>query len=171
MASLSSRELRAIYPGCRSVIRIDTIWLATEPMDMRAETETTLARVIAVFGAAKPHCAYLFANCRANRIKALVHDGVGNRRAAATLAAEKAPRRARQVILIVVVRTCHKLRITQKSFASSSEWFTTTPPSVSSIPTSSKSSGSSPNQLLTSIEIFSGGIWSLRGSSTELRPV
>ncbi|MCI1021442.1 IS66 family insertion sequence element accessory protein TnpB [Pseudomonas putida] len=27
-------------------------------MDMRAGTETALARVIAVFGAAKPHCAY-----------------------------------------------------------------------------------------------------------------
>ena len=58
------------------MIRIDSIWLATEPMDMRAGTETALARVIAVFGAAKPHCAYLFANRRANRMKVLVHDGV-----------------------------------------------------------------------------------------------
>jgi len=33
------------------MIRIDAIWLATEPMDMRAGTETALARVIAVFGA------------------------------------------------------------------------------------------------------------------------
>ncbi|QHF03426.1 IS66 family insertion sequence element accessory protein TnpB [Pseudomonas syringae] len=52
-------------------------WLAIEPMDMRAGTETALARVVAVFGAAKPHCAYLLANRRANRIKVLVHDGVG----------------------------------------------------------------------------------------------
>jgi hypothetical protein len=59
------------------MIRIDAIWLATEPMDMRAGTETALARVIAVFGAAKPHCAYLFANRRASRMKVLVHDGVG----------------------------------------------------------------------------------------------
>ncbi|RMM06729.1 IS66 Orf2 like protein [Pseudomonas caricapapayae] len=43
------------------MIRIDAIWLATEPMDMRAGTDTALARVIAVFGAAQPHCAYLFA--------------------------------------------------------------------------------------------------------------
>ena len=43
------------------MIRIDAIWLATEPMDMRAGTETALARVIAVFGAAQPHCAYLSA--------------------------------------------------------------------------------------------------------------
>ena len=59
------------------MIRVDAIWLATQPMDMRAGTETALARVVAVFGAAKPHCAYLFANRRANRMKVLVHDGVG----------------------------------------------------------------------------------------------
>ena len=59
------------------MIRIDSIWLATEPMDMRAGPETALARVIAVFGAAKPHCAYLFANRRATRMKVLVHDGFG----------------------------------------------------------------------------------------------
>lgn len=59
------------------MIRIEAIWLATEHMDMRAGTETALARVIAVFGAAMPHCAYLFANRRANRMKVLVHDGIG----------------------------------------------------------------------------------------------
>ena len=45
------------------MIRIDSIWLATEPMDMRAGTETALARVVAVFGAAKPHCR-LYSHCR-----------------------------------------------------------------------------------------------------------
>jgi len=45
-------------------------------VDMRAGTETASALVIAVFGAAKPRCAYLFANRRANRMKVLVHDGV-----------------------------------------------------------------------------------------------
>ena len=59
------------------MIRVDAIWLATEPMDMRAGTDVALARVVAVFGAAKPHCAYLFANRRANRMKVLVHDGFG----------------------------------------------------------------------------------------------
>lgn len=44
---------------------------------MRAATETALARVIAMFGVATPHSAYLFANRRANRMKVLVHDGVG----------------------------------------------------------------------------------------------
>nr|WP_256204510.1 IS66 family insertion sequence element accessory protein TnpB [Pseudomonas sp. CBZ-4] len=48
------------------MIRIDAIWLATEPMDMRSGTEKALARVVAVFGAAQPHCAYLFANRRGN---------------------------------------------------------------------------------------------------------
>lgn len=55
------------------MIRIDAIWLATEPVDMRAGIETALTKVIAVFGVAEPHCAYLFAN----RMKVLVHDGVG----------------------------------------------------------------------------------------------
>ncbi|MBS3998378.1 MAG: IS66 family insertion sequence element accessory protein TnpB, partial [Hydrogenophaga sp.] len=59
------------------MIRIDALWLATEPLDMRAGTETALARVVAVFGAARPHHAYMFANRRANRMKALVHDGIG----------------------------------------------------------------------------------------------
>ena len=57
--------------------RIDAIWLATTPMDMRAGTDTALARVVGVFGAAHPHTAYLFANKRANRLKVLVHDGIG----------------------------------------------------------------------------------------------
>ncbi|KMM97144.1 IS66 family insertion sequence element accessory protein TnpB [Pseudomonas helleri] len=59
------------------MIRIDAIWLATEPMDMRSGTEKALARVVSVFGAAQSHCAYLFANRRGNRMKVLVHDGLG----------------------------------------------------------------------------------------------
>jgi len=59
------------------VIRIDAIWLAVDALDMRAGTDTALARVIKVFGAAHPHHAYLFANRRANRMKVLVHDGIG----------------------------------------------------------------------------------------------
>ena len=59
------------------MIRIDAIWLAVEPLDMRAGTETALARVVKVFGQARPHHAYLFANARANRLKVLVHDGIG----------------------------------------------------------------------------------------------
>jgi transposase len=60
-----------------AVIRIDAVWLAAEPLDMRAGTESALARVVCVFGEARAHHAYLFANRRANRIKLLVHDGIG----------------------------------------------------------------------------------------------
>ena len=59
------------------MIRIDEIWLATEPLDMRAGADTALARVVLVFGSARPHCDYLFANKRANRMKVLIHDGLG----------------------------------------------------------------------------------------------
>jgi transposase len=51
--------------------------LSVEPLDMRAGTETILARVVQVFGAAMPHHAYLFANRRGNRMKVLVHNGHG----------------------------------------------------------------------------------------------
>lgn len=59
------------------MIRIEAVWLAVEPIDMRAGTETALARVVRVFGEARAHHAYLFANRRCNRIKVLVHDGIG----------------------------------------------------------------------------------------------
>jgi hypothetical protein len=35
-----------------AVIRIDEVWLAVAPIDMRAGTDAALARVVAVFGAA-----------------------------------------------------------------------------------------------------------------------
>ena len=53
------------------------MWLAVEPLDLRIGLESALARVVAVFGAAQPHHAYLFTNRRINRIKVLVHDGFG----------------------------------------------------------------------------------------------
>ena len=59
------------------MIRVQAVWLAVEPLDMRSGTEAALARVVHVFGAAHPHHAYLFANRRANRMKVLVHDGIG----------------------------------------------------------------------------------------------
>jgi len=59
------------------MIRVEAVWLAVEPLDMRSGTESALARVVNVFGSARPHHAYLFANRRANRMKVLVHDGIG----------------------------------------------------------------------------------------------
>lgn len=59
------------------MIRIDAVWLAVEPLDLRIGLDSALARVVSVFGAARPHHAYLFTNRRGNRIKVLVHDGFG----------------------------------------------------------------------------------------------
>jgi transposase len=59
------------------MIRIDAMWLAAEPADMRAGTDRLLARVVQVFGAAQVHHGYLFANARGTRVKLLVHDGFG----------------------------------------------------------------------------------------------
>jgi transposase len=59
------------------VIRIDAVWLATEPVDMRAGADRLLAAVVEVFGAAQAHHGYLFGNARGTRIKLLVHDGFG----------------------------------------------------------------------------------------------
>jgi transposase len=59
------------------MIRIDAMWLAVEPIDMRAGAERLLARVVQVFGVAQAHHGYLFANARGTRVKLLVHDGFG----------------------------------------------------------------------------------------------
>ena len=59
------------------MIRVDALWLSTRPQDMRAGTESILAQVVRIFGEARPHHAYLFTNQRGNRLKVLVHDGVG----------------------------------------------------------------------------------------------
>ena len=59
------------------MIRVDAIWLSVQPLDMRAGTDTALARVLAVFGSAHPHHAYVFTNRRGDRLKVLVHDGIG----------------------------------------------------------------------------------------------
>lgn len=59
------------------MIRVEAVWLAVQPLDMRMGAEAALARVVNVFGAARPHHAYVFANRRADRMKVLVHDGIG----------------------------------------------------------------------------------------------
>ena len=59
------------------MIRIDALWLAVEPVDMRAGADRLLARVVQVFGASRAHHAYLFTNARATRVILLLHDGFG----------------------------------------------------------------------------------------------
>ena len=61
------------------MIRVDALWLSVAPLDMRAGMDTLLAQVVRVFGEARPHQAYLFANRRGTRMKVLIHDGQGIR--------------------------------------------------------------------------------------------
>ena len=63
--------------GVVAVIRIDTLWLCTQPQDMRAGADRLLNIVVNTVGAAQAHHGYLFANPRATRVKLLVHDGFG----------------------------------------------------------------------------------------------
>ena len=46
------------------MIRIDAVWLAVNPIDMRTGVDRLLASVVQVFGAAQAHHGYLFANAR-----------------------------------------------------------------------------------------------------------
>jgi hypothetical protein len=55
-----------------AVIRIDAVWLAVNPIDMRTGVDRLLASVVQVFGAAQAHHGYLFANARSTRIRLLV---------------------------------------------------------------------------------------------------
>lgn len=59
------------------MIRVDAVWLAVDPVDMRMGADRLLARVVQVFGAAQAHHGYLFANARSTRMKLLIHDGFG----------------------------------------------------------------------------------------------
>lgn len=69
--------MRSVDARVAAVIRVDAIWLSVQPLDMRAGADKALGRVVAVFGAAHPHHAYVFANRRGDRLKVLVHDGIG----------------------------------------------------------------------------------------------
>jgi len=60
------------------MIRIDTVWLALGASDLRGGIDRLLALVVRGFAlGAQPHCAYVFANRRADRLKVLVYDGAG----------------------------------------------------------------------------------------------
>lgn len=59
------------------MIRIDAVWLAVNPIDMRTGVDRLLGSVVEVFGRAQAHHGYIFANARASRIRLLVHDGFG----------------------------------------------------------------------------------------------
>jgi len=59
------------------VIKIEALWLCTQPLDMRGGAERLLAHVVQALGSARAHHGYVFANARSTRIKLLVHDGFG----------------------------------------------------------------------------------------------
>ena len=60
------------------MMRIDTVWLALGASDLRGGIDRLLALVVRGFAlGAQPHCAYVFANRRADRLKVLVYDGAG----------------------------------------------------------------------------------------------
>lgn len=54
--------LRCLAARVARVIRIEALWLSVAPLDRRAGMDTLLAQVVQVFGEARPHHAYLFAN-------------------------------------------------------------------------------------------------------------
>src|ERR1019366_692982 len=60
LAAVGGSRVRGMDARAAAVIRVDSVWLAIEPLDMRSGTEAALARVVRVFGAAHPHHAYLF---------------------------------------------------------------------------------------------------------------
>ena len=54
------------------MIRIDAVWLAVSPIDMRTDVDRLLASVVQVFGAAQAPRGYVFVNARSSRIRLLL---------------------------------------------------------------------------------------------------
>ncbi|WP_082447800.1 transposase [Xylophilus sp. Leaf220] len=68
LADQRCRRVRPVDSRGAQMVRVDAVWLTCEPLNMRAGTESVLGRVGQVFGEARPHHAYLFANRLANRM-------------------------------------------------------------------------------------------------------
>ena len=77
MAAGRSQRLCGLAARAAAVIRVECVWLAVEPLDMRAGTDAALARVVPVFGAAQAAPRLPVRQRHANRMKVLVHDGIG----------------------------------------------------------------------------------------------
>ncbi len=52
-------KLRPVAARRAAMIRVDTLWLSVDALDMRAGMESILARVVQVFGTTQPRHAYL----------------------------------------------------------------------------------------------------------------
>ena len=74
---VNAHLLRRLAARVARMIRVEALWLSAAPLDMRAGMDTLLAHMVRVFGEARAHHAYLFANLRGTRMKVLVHDGQG----------------------------------------------------------------------------------------------
>ena len=68
--------MRGVAARLAEMIRTEAVWMSVVPIDMRAGTDTLLARIVLVFGEARPHHAYLFANQRGTRPAANVCNSV-----------------------------------------------------------------------------------------------
>jgi transposase len=77
VAGIGRRADDGLDARVAAVIRIDAVWLAALPVDMRAGADRLLAHVVRVFGCAHAYHGYLFANARGTRVKLLMHDGFG----------------------------------------------------------------------------------------------
>jgi transposase len=78
MRRLAARAGHSRVEGLtNAMIRIDALWLCSQPQDMRAGADRLLTVVVNTLGEARAHHGYLFANARASRLKLLVHDGFG----------------------------------------------------------------------------------------------
>ena len=51
------------------MIRVDALFLCTQPVDMRSGADRLLTAVVNTLGQAQAHHGYLFANARATRMK------------------------------------------------------------------------------------------------------
>jgi hypothetical protein len=68
--------VRGLDARVAAVIRIDAVWLAVNPIDMRTGVDRLLVTVVQVFGAAQAHHGYVFAKA----LCALVRDVLKRRR-------------------------------------------------------------------------------------------
>ena len=77
VAAVGGGGLRRLAVRAAAMIRIDALWLCTQPLDMRCGAERLMAHVVHAMGSARAHHGYLFANAARPRVKLLVHDGFG----------------------------------------------------------------------------------------------
>lgn len=61
--------------GSSARLRVDALFLAVAPLDMRCGADTLLGRVVGVFGSVQRYTTYASRSLRARRVKIVNHDG------------------------------------------------------------------------------------------------